>query len=910
MLRISKVRSPIAAASYYETDDYYADGKSPSAWVGRGAEALGLKGIVDRDTFQRLLSGEVADQKLGTQRDGKWQHRAGFDLTFSAPKSVSLLAEAAGDRRLIDAHEKAVRQALDYIEREAAVARIHTRQGGDSMEYQNTGNLAVATFRHATSRALDADLHTHAVVINGTKTEDGKWRALDLREMLRIRELAGTIYQTTLARECAQLGYTPERINQYGQFELTEVPAEVRAATSKRTAQAEAWLTAHGHDPEKADRETWQRAILATRAAKKERSMSELRAAWQTELAGLGFDAQAVARQAKARASEFSVSAEKAVTAAIQHLGEREQVFTERELLRVALVHVVGQGITLGDVQREIVRQRERGELRVRDLDGLAYTSRSAIQIEKDMLAAAEKMRGGNALMSQQEASLVVQRAAEAAPHPWTAHQIRATEQILTTGGRLGCVQGLAGTAKTTTVLRTVAAEYRVHGYGVIGVAPTAEAAGILGREIGTQGATLARHLIDAKAGRLSGEKQVWVIDEASLASTKQMRDLLRAADKVGARCILVGDVRQMGSVDAGKAFAQIQERAPTVALEEIVRQRDKELLAGVYAAARGNVKEALDRVEQAGAINELDAPGKRRASAAEKYLSLSAEEREQTIMVATSRAARTDINARVREGLRRDGTLHGEDLHVKTLEARDLTRVEREAAWSYSSGDVVRFGRDYKQTGINRDEYHRVTSVDQKQNRVHLVTQDGREVTWRPDKQGAKTAQVFREAERQVAEGDKLVWSRNDKEIGLKNGERLHVVSVKDHNFNARTQDGRDVQLNTAKEQHRHFTHAYAQTVHSAQGRTAERVICEMSSRSPLATQRSVYVAISRAKQEAHIYTDSKSELARHAQERTGEKTAALEQTRKNDHERAASGNRVPQNIKAPNHHNEEYSR
>lgn len=883
MLRITKVRSAGRASQYFEKDDYYTDGKSPSRWLGKGAETLGLAGAVDRETFQRLLAGEMPNgQRLGTMRDGKWQHTAGWDLTFSAPKSVSLLAEAGGDSRLVEAHEEAVREALLYIERESAITRLHTRAGGEAVHHERTGNLVIGAFRHATSRASEAQLHTHSVVVNATLSTDGKWRSLETRDMYQITRLAGTIYQSQLAAKCAEFGYTPERANEHGQFELADVPREVRDAASTRTAQAEAWLVARGHDPKKTDRGMWEKAILATREAKQERVMSELRSEWRAELKSVGFDAQAVAREARGRAIESTpASAREAVASAIEHLGEREQVFTERELLRVSLVHGLGRGVTLGEVEAEIASLRQRGELQNRELGGLqAYTSRGAIRLEKDMLAAAEKLRAGEALMDRQKAARAVEQAEKIASHSWTADQRHATETLLASKAALACLQGHAGTAKTTTVLRTVAGEYQTRGYTVRAIAPQATQAAILGRAVGVEGTTLAQHLINARAGRVGGGRQVWIVDEAGVASARQLRDLLRVADRRGARVILVGDVRQLGSIEAGRAFAQVQERALTVKLEEIVRQRNETLREGVYAAARGDVREALDKVERAGAINELDSPAARRAAAARQYLALAPAERENTLMVSTSREGRSEINTQARAGLKAEGALRGEDLTLQALETRDLTRAERKAAWSYAPGDLVRFGRDYKQLGLARGEYYRVAALDQKTNRIHLVAQDGREIAWRPDQRGAKTAQVFREAERAVAGGDHIVWTRSghDRELGLKNGERLEVITAQGSAIQARTQDGREVHLDVTKESHRHIDHAYCRTIHGAQGATADRVIVDMSSRSPLAHQRSVYVSISRARDEAHIYTDAKTELARAAQERAGEKTAALE--------------------------------
>ncbi|WP_231639107.1 MobF family relaxase [Sphingomonas profundi] len=179
---VSALTSSAQASSYYEADDYYADGGlSPSEWQGAGAEALSLSGEVDRDKFRDLLDGKIAGEQLGTFRDGQLEHRPGWDVTLSAPKSVSIMAEVAGDRRLIAAHGKAVKTAMTHVERHMAATRI--RDGG-TVGREATGNLVIASFQHGTSRAQDPQLHTHNVIMNATRSEDGAWRSLEPRNAI------------------------------------------------------------------------------------------------------------------------------------------------------------------------------------------------------------------------------------------------------------------------------------------------------------------------------------------------------------------------------------------------------------------------------------------------------------------------------------------------------------------------------------------------------------------------------------------------------------------------------------------------------------------------------------------------------------------------------------------------------
>ena len=259
---VSALTSSAQASSYYEADDYYAEGGlSPSEWQGAGAEALGLSGEVDRDQFRALLDGKVAGEQLGTFRDGQLEHRPGWDVTLSAPKSVSIMAEVAGDRRLIAAHGEAVRTAMAHVEKHMAATRI--RDGG-AVTREATGNLIVASFQHGTSRAQDPQLHTHNVTMNATRDEDGAWRSLEPRAIYQLQKQIGAIYRQELALKVRELGYEIE-VGKDSLFEIKGVSDEVMAAFSTRSAEIEAALAERGTSRDAASAIEQQIATLDTR---------------------------------------------------------------------------------------------------------------------------------------------------------------------------------------------------------------------------------------------------------------------------------------------------------------------------------------------------------------------------------------------------------------------------------------------------------------------------------------------------------------------------------------------------------------------------------------------------------------------------------------------------------------------
>ena len=253
MLSIGALTSAAQGARYYEQDGYYAkddpEHREASAWAGKGAEALGLKGPVDPDTFRAVLEGKVPDgsgTELGRRgKDGEILHRPGRDLTFSAPKSVSIAALVGGDARIVDVHDRAVAASLDWVERSAAETRMKDPDTGRMVRAGNQ-KIVAATFRHDTSRNLDPQLHTHSVIANMVQGEDGKWRSMANERLYGSKMLLGALYRAELARGLKDLGYGIEKTHADGRFEIAGVPREAIEAFSSRRAEIEAAMEERG----------------------------------------------------------------------------------------------------------------------------------------------------------------------------------------------------------------------------------------------------------------------------------------------------------------------------------------------------------------------------------------------------------------------------------------------------------------------------------------------------------------------------------------------------------------------------------------------------------------------------------------------------------------------------------------
>ncbi|MBR2174480.1 MobF family relaxase [Sphingopyxis sp.] len=898
---VSALTNSAQASSYYEADDYYAEGGlSPSTWQGKGAEELGLSGEVDRDAFRKLLDGQVGDQQLGTIREGQLEHRPGWDVTLSAPKSVSILAEVAGDRRLIEAHGQAVKTALAHVETHMAATRV--RHGG-TVAREATGNLIVASFQHGTSRAQDPQLHTHNVIMNATRGEDDTWRSIEPRAIYQLQKQIGAIYRQELALKVRELGYEIDT-GKESMFEIRGVSANVMKAFSTRSAEIEAALEERGTSRDAASSTEKQVAALDTRQAKVAVDQASLVANWRetADRAAFGLEARiamvkeaqsfAASHAALSEPSSQAVIADRAVAFAADKLGERQSVFSAAALQEEAGRFALGKA-SYAQIAAAVDVATKQGELIDRtylDRRGAAFagfTTRQNVEAETRLLAIEGRGRGAmGPIASPMVAAKAVARAAaqsEESGFAWNADQRVATQQILTSHNRITAVQGYAGTAKTTTVLATFAREADARGVPVVALAPTASAAMVLGDALDVRGDTVARHLLSSDRSA-SGQPAAWIVDEASLLSARDTARLFDLAEKHNARVILVGDVKQLGSVDAGAAFAQLQDAGmETAKLGEIVRQTNVATKEAVLASIEGDAKKALAALDGGGgAIIEKADRADRFAAIAEHYAGLDPAGRARTLVIEPSREGRDALTADIRAALARSGALTGPAATVTALANKGLSRAEARDPMSYDGGDVVRFTRDYADKGVTRGDAYRVESIDRAKSAIALKSEDGREVDWRLRQWGAGNVQAFSPQSIELRTGDRIRFTRNDRAEGRINGARAIVTAIDEQSRTAtvRSARGKIETLHFDAARDRHIAHAYVETAFAAQGRTADHVIIHADSRANnLVDQKSFYVGISRAKKSATIFTNDRAKLVSAISERAGSVQTAIAQ-------------------------------
>lgn len=878
MLSISNVKNAAQAASYYEqADDYYSEsGSAPTDWHGKGAEALGLNGEVNSDQFMQLMKGILPDgQKMAAGSGGK-NHRPGWDLTFSAPKSVSILALVTGDQRLIEAHEAAVSITLSQIEKD-----IQTRIKKDGqVEIERTGNLVAATFRHETNRNQDPQLHTHSIILNMTRRADGEWRAIESKNLFQMQKALGEMYRQELARQVVKLGYGIDKKTgkHASMFEISGVSQDLIDKFSSRSQEVEAALEKQGLDRDTATAKQKDTASVSTRQKKSEIDHHQLRQEWLQLTANSGLE-QVIIASISSSPPVSHHDAGKALEHAMEKLAERDSVFSKEKLIEEALRFGLGY-VSRKDIEYQISSAAQSGQLIARKIDDSeSFTTQIAVEREQKMIAALKRSeRAVMPLMSSTDAeNLVYEKMKESHQQnlTWNVGQIRATKNLLESMDRINVVQGYAGTAKTTTVLRTTAEAYTKAGYDVIAMAPTHAAVNVLSDAINAPGVTVQKSLIQlASDNKNDSKQQVWMVDEASMLSSKQMAELLRQAERYQARLILVGDVKQLASQEAGAAFRQVQEHLKTNVLDEIVRQKNKDAKSAVEASVENDLQKSLEMVDKVGGVIEVDSRAARVEAISQDYVSLTPDQREKTLVIAPGRDDRDEVNHKIRDNLVMRGEIEKNGLITETYQAKNLTAAEAKDAASFEPGDTLKFLRDYEKNEIKKNDYFKVIEVNQQENTLKIQGSAGDVISINPRTQ--TKFESYKSDLREFAAGDKIIINQTSQH--LKNGDEGFIKSVNGSEVTV-TVKNKDIKIDVSKEQNRHLDYGYSTTAHKAQGKTVDRVLIHAEShRQNLMNQKSLYVSLSRVKQWIRIYTDSRAELIQKVQDRKAEKVNAME--------------------------------
>ena len=728
MLSIGKLT--VEQSRYYERqvaqgrDDYYSGrGESPGRWTGRGGEALGLMGVVDGEGFMALMEGRHPGTGERLRRVGGRSKVAAFDLTFSAPKSVSVLF-AVGDRvlagALVDAHEAAVRAALGYLEREAC----RVRRGRGGVQREAGEGFVAAAYRHRMSRAEDPQLHTHVVAANMARGADGRWTALDGTPIYQHAKAAGFLYQAHLRAAVRErlpwVRWGPVR---NGMAEIEQISPKVLREFSTRRRQIEERqreLVSAGVEVKRAGRE----AIAHDTRQRKRYGVDT--APWQEVVRaraaehGLGARELEALTRGPARAPEVPdlrlVSGELAGAAG---LTEKQNTFAPREAV-MAWAAAHGQGATTEAVERAAAEFLTRADVhRAPDASERRFTTSDLLAHEQAIVHGAQTRRHeGTGMLDRQ----VVDAVLASAPFAPTVEQATVIHGLTASGHGVETVEALAGTGKTFTA-GLLAKAYTAGGFRVLGTAPTGRGVRELTERAGiAQAWTLTRLALDldADGGGFGPGSAVLILDEAGMASTRETARVMAHARAAGVKVIAIGDSGQLSSVEAGGWLGSLTRRMGSYELREVMRQRDpreRQLLAHIR---HGEPTEYITHKYRAGRLHIIaDEP--QSAGAGERAAVAAWREHQatcawgQAVLIARDNDRRERLNALVRAALRRDGRL-GESVHV--------------AGHEFAVGDRVIARRNDRARAVDNGTRGTVIAVDPTEKDILVRTDTGAQRT------------------------------------------------------------------------------------------------------------------------------------------------------------------------------------
>jgi conjugative relaxase-like TrwC/TraI family protein len=839
------------AQRHLQHSDYYDENRRVQGeWHGRGAELLGLSGNVTPEQFEAIReglnpeTGEFLRPRHSADRakvDGSEQSkgRSLYDLTFSAPKSISIQALVGGDDRLVAAHDKAVREALSEAESHAAT---RVRLNGAN-ENRATGNWIVASYRHDTSRELDPQLHTHAVAANLTYDGvEGRWKALQASGLYERRAYLTEVYRNALAREVRGLGYEIElRRDSKGRdhgFEIRGVSTELLERYSVRSAQRDAaieqFTAEYGRKPTDNEvavlvRET-RADKLAEISTERVREQQQARLAPEERQTLQSIQAKSIERHPQI-SQEFSQASE-SLQYAKAHLFERNSVVRDFDLMTEALRHGRGR-IDPGQLRGVLEVEQSEGAL---ICAGNNLATRESLEREQRMIAAVDRGAGRFERLGGEREFQPSERLRD--------EQRRAVHEVLASRDLAINLCGAAGTGKTAT-LQEIDRGLREAGRKVTAVAPTRSAVEEL-HKVGFRDAMTVSRLLEDETQRGAVRGKVLIVDEAGMISGRQMDELLKLAEHGNLRLLFSGDTRQIQSVEASDALRILERESQmkSVSLTGVQRQTQAEYRDAIQTL-RDSPEQGFEKLEQLGAVREVPYLDAARTVAA-AYRELAADPSRKVLVVAGTHEEIGRITHEIRHDMTQRGELHGGMVFERHAPLQ-WTEAQKKDLSNYQEGQILQFHRSSH--GIGKHESLVVESAGTS----HIVSRDRHGVERVVSPTQARSFSVHERHQIEVAPGDRLLLTGNRREAEFRatNGELAKVRCVDGGRI--QLEDGRTLPAN-----YHEFDHGYAITAHRSQGKTVDAVVLSGDGMK----QEQFYVAASRGREGITVITSDVDRL------------------------------------------------
>ncbi len=840
MLRIHHSKTVGAAKSYYNSGlaqgDYYGQEVGCGVWAGKAAGVLGLSGDVEKDDFSLLCDNRRPDTlgKLNPRED--LDRRCGCDLTWAAPKSVSILYSVFSDERVLSVFQKAVRDTMLSVE-ESAYVRV--RKGGVATEAK-TGNLVWAEFTHLVSRPVfnenskrmecDPALHCHAYTFN-TTLHDARFQAVDLYHVVKEAPYFQAAFHSRLAMGLKELGY--EIINKKFGFEVRGVSQALIDEFSKRSEEIEHLAEELGIA---GDKKAMDGLASRTRNPKiTNTSKSEMRNQWLERANRVGDDYDWDANES------IHVDLKQVVDQTIDSMFERDSVMQYRRLIAEVLQNSLGS-CTVEEVEDEIAG---RDELIISSKNNTEYVTTKLVLEEENKILKFLARTKGTQYQIHSEFSLQDSNLDD--------EQKSVVEALMRSKDRVFVVAGKAGTGKTTMMKAAIDSMMKF-GERVYTFAPTSQASHQVLKQEGFENSeTIQQFLLNTALQEEASHAVLWV-DEAGMLSAKELSKLFEISEKYGNRIVLSGDVFQHKSV--GRGSLRLVTDSGLVEVKEtrtIYRQKLAQYKEAVECLSVGNVIDAVEIFDEMGAIKEYDDLAEKLKLVAQDYVDGVGKN---TLVVSPSHAEGRLVTSAIREKLKSIGYLSSEEKEVISYRNKNLTDAQKQMAHFLEVGNVICFHKGV--AGVSkRGESYKIEAVQDGQ---IILSSEHSEALKRLDLSFSTHFEVFEQIPLKLVVNDKIRFTKNVKSI---EGKRIYNGSV--HQVKSITDTG-EIELQNGSKIAKGTTaiaYGYVSTSHASQGKTTQKVIiCQGAQSQGAESMEQFYVSASRAREEISIWVENKADF------------------------------------------------
>lgn len=694
--------------AYYEElakEDYYTKGGEPlGKWVGKGRHALKLTNHINSRDYRRIFNGFSLDGTALCKNAGE-NHRSGWDLTFSAPKSVSILW-ARADKELRDqiqkAQQNATEQALSFIEEHSAI----TRRGKGGKTHERVAGLIAATFEHSTSRAQDPQLHTHCLIANIAPRTDGTWGTLESKQLFLWQKASGAIYRSQLANALCDLGFDIERNDNYQHFEVKGIPNHVCNFFSKRAEVIRLKMKELGVS--NSSSKIGDAITLNSRAYKKAIDRPLLFSSWQTEMDNLGFD---INKLSKLKQLNRNHSIEPLpLSKILNDLTQEQAVFRLQDIYACTAREAQFQTaelLNIEDTVREVLDSKLIIKLGIDINNNQMYTTQEMLNIENKLIRNAELLNKDYSFqLDEKDIFKAIKELEQKKEFSLSDEQIEAVFSVCQSG--LDIIQGKAGAGKSTS-MQAMRIAYEAKGFNVYGATIARQAAQQLEADTGIRSTTLANLLQALEKRKSKIENSVILLDEAGQLPTPELLRLMEKVHSCGSKLVLVGEQQQLDAITHGGTLRYLSQRQGFTGINTIRRQREEWARKAVNDLRSGDIQPALRAFIQKGLLHIEKDNQSAREKLVDCWAKYSKENpHKETMLLAQRWRDVKPLNDLVRKEFKAQNKLGSEDIMINCVVSN------QSLCFSFSAGERVRFTKnDYKRDFTN-GEKGTITKVKQ----------------------------------------------------------------------------------------------------------------------------------------------------------------------------------------------------